>query len=99
VVEVANSFLLTARISEHSKVVLYSLSSKNTTRYPTWLPSIQAAYHAHAVWLREIHINEIPVITSDTSEKGKKRDWLTLLVRETLGARLYLLYGAIVNES
>jgi hypothetical protein len=35
----------------------------------------------------------------NTSEKGKKSDWLTLLLRETLGARSYLLHRAFVNES
>ena len=99
VIEVSSSHLFTARVSEGSKVVLFS---QNTVGRPTWLPSVQEAHQADTVRLREIHINGTPMIAPVSQKntiKGKKRDWLTLLVRETLGEILSLLYGAIANAT
>lgn len=49
--------------------------------------------------LREIDVDRAPIIASvceKLPEKVKQRDWLPLLLRESLGARL-LLYVAIVD--
>ncbi len=90
VVEASTSLLLTAQISEGSKVMIYPLSAQNATGRPTWLPSLQAAAHADTVQLCEIDINGAPLIiptsrSQKISEKGKQRNWVTLIVRESLG--------------
>ena len=90
VVEATASLLLTARILDGSRVVVYSLSAQSTTKRLTWLPSLQGAQHAGIVQLREIDNNGIPLIVPNSglkkiSDNGKQRNWLTLLVRESLG--------------
>jgi hypothetical protein len=58
---------------------------------PTWLPSLQEAHHADIVRLCEIDVNRVPVMASVSEklpQKVKQRDWLRLLLRESLGARL-----------
>lgn len=90
VVEATASLLLTARILDGSKVVIYSLSAQSATKRLTWLPSLQGAQHANLVQLREIDTNGAPLIVPNSgsqkiSDKGMQRDWLTLLVRESLG--------------
>jgi AAA family ATPase len=90
VVEATTTLLLTARISEGSKVVIYPLSAQNATKRSRWLPSLQAAQHADTVQLREIDANGAPPIlpisgSQKISDKGKQRNWLTLLIRESLG--------------
>lgn len=89
-VEATATLLLTARISEGSKVVIYPLSTPSATKRLAWLPSLQAAQHASFVQLREIDANGAPLIMPNSgaqkiSDKGKQRNWLTLLVRESLG--------------
>jgi len=90
VVVATATLLLTARISEGSKVVIYPLSTQIATKRLAWLPSLQAAQHASFVQLREIDANGAPLIVPNSgaqkiSDKGKQRNWLTLLVRESLG--------------
>ncbi|KAH9015299.1 AAA family ATPase [Lactarius hengduanensis] len=102
VVEAAITLLLTSRILEGSSVVIYPLGAQNTTKRPTWLPSLQAVQHADTVQLCEIDTNGAPLITpisgSQTlSNKGKQRNWLTLLVRESLVAVKYVLSTQIVR--
>lgn len=91
VLELATTLLLTAHLSENSKAIIFPLSSIHATTRPTWLPSLQEAHHADTVRLCEIDVNSAPIMTSVSeklSEKVKQRDWLRLLVRESLGARL-----------
>ena len=77
VIFVSSSSLLTAGISEGSKVYVSPL---NATK-----PPLRNALKAHTIHLKEIN----PVENSDTkpsdTAKGKRRDWLSLMVRETLG--------------
>jgi hypothetical protein len=96
VVELATTLLLTARISEGSKAVIFHLSSINAATRPAWLPSLKEVHHADTVRLCKIDINGAPVIASlspKTSEKVKQRDWLRLLLRESLGARSLVVCG------
>ena len=84
------TLLLTARISEGSKIVIHSLNAQSVIKRFTWLPSLQGAQHASIVQLREIDNNGLPLIMPNsgsrkTPDKGKQRNWLTLLVRESLG--------------
>jgi hypothetical protein len=91
VAELATTLLLTAHLSGGSKAVIFPLSSIHATTSPTWLPSLQEAHHADTVQLCEIDVNRAPIVTSVSeklSEKAKQRDWLRLLLRESLGARL-----------
>ncbi|KAI9452786.1 AAA family ATPase [Lactarius psammicola] len=104
VVEAATTLLLTARISEGSRVVIYPLSAQNATKRFTWLPSLQAAQHAVTMQLCEIDSNGAPLITPisgsqkiSDKDKGKQRNWLTLLVRESLVAVKYVLSTQIVR--
>ncbi|KAH8984441.1 AAA family ATPase [Lactarius akahatsu] len=102
VVEAAITLLLTSRILEGSSIVIYPLGAQNTTKRPTWLPSLRAVQHADTVQLCEIDTNGAPLITpisgSQTlSDKGKQRNWLTLLVRESLVAVKYVLSTQIVR--
>lgn len=86
--ELAATLLLTAHISEGSRAAIFPLSSIHAKSLPAWLPSLQAADHAATVRLCKIDINGAPVIASTsqkTSEKVKQRDWLRLLLRESLG--------------
>ena len=93
VVEATITLLLTARISEGSQVVIFPLSAQNAIDRSMWLPSLQAAQHADTVQLREIDTNGAPLIrpisgSQKISDKGKQRNWLTLLVRESMGTYL-----------
>ncbi|KAH9016927.1 P-loop containing nucleoside triphosphate hydrolase protein [Lactarius pseudohatsudake] len=102
VVEAAITLLLTSRILEGSSVVIYPLGAQNTTKRPTWLPSLQAVQHADTVQLCEIDTNGAPLITPISGSqtllnKGKQRNWLTLLVRESLVAVKYVLSTQIVR--
>jgi AAA family ATPase len=102
VVELATTLLLTARISEGSKAVIFHLGSINVATRPAWLPSIKEAHHADTVRLCKIDINGAPVITSlspKSSEKAKQGDWLRLLLRESLGARPLVVCGYCQHSS
>ena len=89
VVELAATLLLTAHIPEGTKGVIFPLNLLNTTSRPTWLSSLQEPHHMGAMRLCEIDINGAPVIATvaqKASEMVKQRDWLRLLLRESLGA-------------
>jgi hypothetical protein len=59
------------------------------------LPSLQEAHHADTVRLCEIDVNREPIasVSQKLFEKVKQRDWLRLLLREILGARLPVVCG------
>ncbi|KAN0128871.1 P-loop containing nucleoside triphosphate hydrolase protein, partial [Lactarius tabidus] len=102
VVEATASLLLTARILDGTKVVIHSLSAQSATKRLAWLPSLQGAQHANIVQLREIDTNGAPLIVPNSgsqkiSDKAKQRNWLTLLVRESLVAIKYVLSTQIVR--
>lgn len=94
--ELAPTFLLAAHIHEGSKAFIFPLKSLDATNRPTWLSSLQQAHYADVVRLYEIDPSGAPVIptvSQKASEKVKPRDWLNLLLRESLGTRLPLAYG------
>lgn len=65
---------------------------------PTWLPSLHEAHYADTVRLCEIDVNRAPIMTSvsqELSEKAKQRDWLRLLLRESLGAKLPVVLSTL----
>ena len=93
----ASTFLLPTHIPEGSKAIIFPLNSLNSASRPTWLSSLREAQPADAVRLCEIDISGgAPVsatVSQKASEKVKQRDWLTLLLRESLGATLSLASG------
>ncbi|KAN0118673.1 AAA ATPase [Russula decolorans] len=100
VAELATTLLLTAHLSEGSKAVIFPLISIHATTRPTWLPSLHEAHHADTVRLCEIDVNRAPIMTSVSeklSEKVKQRDWLRLLLRESLVDLKYVLSTQVVQ--
>ena len=97
VVALSSTFLLTAHIPEGSKAFIFPLNLLNSASRPTWLSSLREAQRADSVRLCEIDISSgAPVsatVSQNASKKAKQRDWLTLLLRESLGATLPLASG------
>ncbi|OCH87928.1 AAA family ATPase [Obba rivulosa] len=88
----SSPLLLTAQVPDGSRVRIFPLS---TARPPPGLPSLRQAQEAHLVRLREVPLPDaeraIPGSSSSVeSGKGKRRDWLTLSVREALVDLKYL---------
>lgn len=81
-ISVSQALLSTARLEEGSKVRIHSLSSK----VPQWLPPLHRSQEARTIHLREIS-NDSSRLADKVADaaKGKDRDWLPLLLRETLG--------------
>ncbi|KAI0369393.1 AAA family ATPase [Pilatotrama ljubarskyi] len=81
--------LLTARVTPGTKVNLFSLDAP---KLPRGVPSLRDAELAHTICLKEISDQQRTAISSASSSsskspdsgKGKRRDWLTLLIRESL---------------
>ncbi|KAI0823937.1 AAA family ATPase [Trametes gibbosa] len=81
--------LLTARVTPGAKVNLFSLDAP---KLPPGVPSLRQAELAHAVRVRELFDGKGAAISSGSasssknpdSGKGKRKDWLTLLIRESL---------------
>lgn len=70
------------------------MPSTGSLKSPLGLPSLRQVKEAGTVSLTEISRNlPQPLSSSDSHTKGKRRDWLTLLVRESLG--VYLFYYPI----
>ncbi|OBZ71344.1 ATPase family gene 2 protein [Grifola frondosa] len=81
---VSPSLLLTARVSEGVKVRIFPL---NIAQTPAGLPSLRRAQDARTVRLKEVsstRVSKSRLSSAADSDKGKRRDWLTLLIRESL---------------
>lgn len=87
------SLLLTAHLTPGAKAQLFPLASG---RPPKHIPSLKNARAAHTIRMREVLPEPSPTLTDPRSKAhssaqaqsaatAKRRDWLTLLVRETLG--------------
>ncbi|KAH9948308.1 AAA family ATPase [Amylocystis lapponica] len=90
---VSSSLILTAKLHEGAKV---QVSPLNTAKPVPGLPFLQRACEARSVHLKEIlkeapptRIPSAPSKTPDTG-KGRRRDWLSLLLKETLVDLKYL---------
>ncbi|KZV62336.1 AAA family ATPase [Peniophora sp. CONT] len=83
-VETAPSLLLTAHVQENARVHVVPLTTKSTL---PWLPTSKDVPVAESLKLHEVD-DKGEIVTSKKSvgkaDKGKGRDWLTLLVREAL---------------
>ncbi|KAI0927661.1 hypothetical protein AcV5_008138 [Taiwanofungus camphoratus] len=88
---VSSSLLLTAQLSEGAKAEIFLL---NDIGLPPCVPSLRRARAARTVRVKDVSQNSIPRLRSvaNTPErnKGKQRDWLTLLIREALVDLKYL---------
>ncbi|KAI0783501.1 AAA family ATPase [Abortiporus biennis] len=76
--------LLTAHLNEGDKVQIVPL---NLSKLPPGFPSLKNAQEARTVHLKETNASSrLSSATSKASEgdKGKRRDWLPLLIREAL---------------
>ncbi|KAI0775577.1 AAA family ATPase [Trametes elegans] len=81
--------LLTARVSPGAKVNLFSLDAP---KLPPGVPSLRQAELAHTIHVKEVFDKKHSAISSASPSssksqdvgKGKRRDWLTLLIRESL---------------
>lgn len=76
----SNALLLTAHLKEGAKIQLHAL---NQSKLPAGLPSLRQVQEARTVRVRELNAGLNKKISS--AEKGKRRDWLPLLIREALG--------------
>ncbi|KAI0055886.1 AAA family ATPase [Artomyces pyxidatus] len=89
VAQVASSLLHTARVKEGVQVRLYALSGNQSQTAAAWLPPMREAFEAGDVRLREVDLAGLPISAPSQKakrDKGKRRDWLPLLVRETLAS-------------
>ncbi|KAI0317871.1 AAA family ATPase [Amylostereum chailletii] len=94
--QVAPSLLLTARLEESGKLQLSPLGVQSAA---PWLPSSAKLYEANSLKLREVDAQGRPTSppTSVKNDKGKRRDWLSLLVRESLIDLKYISSTQIVQ--
>jgi AAA family ATPase len=79
---VPNSLLLTARLTTGQKVQIFPLLDKRSSTSPSVPPSLRDIQEAGTIQLKEI--SSIPLASSSAPE-SKQRDWLRLLLRESLG--------------
>ncbi|CAL1713789.1 unnamed protein product [Somion occarium] len=89
---VSSPHLLTARLAQGERVQLFQL---NTAKSLPGLPSLRQAQEARTVHLKELsrtdeRLDRSGASSSAHSDKGKRRDWLPLLIREALVNLKYL---------
>ncbi|EGN94544.1 hypothetical protein SERLA73DRAFT_77916 [Serpula lacrymans var. lacrymans S7.3] len=83
---VSSSILLTAGLVEGTKVQIFPLTGKVSSKVPLGLPSLRDIREAGTIRFREISRSTSPSLNPTiTRKKGKRRDWLSLLLREHLG--------------
>ncbi|KAI0671254.1 AAA family ATPase [Trametes maxima] len=86
---VSTPLLLTARVTPGVKVNLFSLDAP---KLPSGVPSLRHAELAQTIRVKEVFGEKRVAISSASTSspksphtgKGKRRDWLTLLIRESL---------------
>ncbi|KAG6375937.1 P-loop containing nucleoside triphosphate hydrolase protein [Boletus reticuloceps] len=91
------SLFLTARLEEGSLVKVFPLHGKPTNKGNSFLPSLRDAQEAGYIRLREILKGQTKKAQADTHESGKRRDWLTLLLREHLVGLKFITSSQVVE--
>lgn len=84
--------MLTARLQDGSDACITALHDKT---FPLWLSSSQIIPATETVKLREVDSRGAPIQpmkVQTKAEKGKGRDWLSLLLREALGMSLLRVF-------
>ncbi|KAG5728058.1 ATPase family gene 2 protein [Termitomyces sp. T112] len=90
---VPTSLRLTARLQAGEQVQIYALSSATSPKLPPGLPSLKNLQEAGTICLREISSPPKSV----TNETSIKRDWLNLLLRESLVDLKYITCTQILE--
>ena len=83
---VPTTHILTARLTLGQKVQIFPLPHKSSSTSLSGLPSLRDIQEAGTIRLKEI--SSITVASPNPPE-GKQRDWLRLLLRESLGLLLH----------
>jgi len=96
VIQVAPSTLLTVQVAEGGSVQLYPLTSPPSQKQAMWVKSLRQATVASSIQLEEVDFygNVMAPLDTAKKDKGKRRDWLTLLARESLGLARTILCRA-----
>ncbi|KAG1814126.1 P-loop containing nucleoside triphosphate hydrolase protein [Suillus variegatus] len=98
VILISSSLFLTARLKEGAAVQVFDVSDQGAGRPPLGLPTIRDVQEAGTICLREISIRTRTMQNmADSQGKGKRRDWLTLLLREYLISLKYILSTQIIE--
>lgn len=80
------ALLLTAGLEVGQQAVIHPLSGLAAVKLPLGLPSLRHAREAGTIRLREIPVQGKALLSSASkSHENKPRDWLDLLLRESLG--------------
>ncbi|KAF8838488.1 AAA-domain-containing protein [Paxillus ammoniavirescens] len=97
----SSSLSLTACVTEGNQVQIFPLPGKALNKATPFLPSLHDAREARHIRLREISRSSSTVIPSRASSDGrdnaKRRDWLTLLLREHLIGLKFLTPSQILE--
>ncbi|KAK7689982.1 hypothetical protein QCA50_006623 [Cerrena zonata] len=83
---ISPSHQLTAGLLKSDRAQIFTLNSGKTS---SGLPTLRQAQEARTVQLKEVSITESPsshpeANATQSQDKGKRRDWLPLLIREAL---------------
>ncbi|KAG2114263.1 P-loop containing nucleoside triphosphate hydrolase protein [Suillus discolor] len=98
VILISSSLFLTARLKEGATVQVFDVSDQGAGRPPSGLPTMRDVQEAGTICLREISIRTRTMQNlADSQGKGKRRDWLTLLLREYLISLKYILSTQIIE--
>ncbi|GLB45448.1 putative AAA domain (dynein-related subfamily) [Lyophyllum shimeji] len=92
---IPTSLRLTARVEAGDQVQIFPLSGTNVPKPPPGLPSLRHLQEAGTIRLREILAPSSPAISHPP--ENKQRDWLSLLLRESLVALKYITCAQIVE--
>ncbi|KAF8073388.1 P-loop containing nucleoside triphosphate hydrolase protein [Lyophyllum atratum] len=92
---IPTSLRLTARLEAGDKVQIFPLSGIIVPKPPPGLPSLRNLQEAGIIRLKEIR-SPVPLLTSHTPE-NKQRDWLSLLLRESLVDLKYITSAQILE--
>ncbi|KAI0072999.1 AAA family ATPase [Panus rudis PR-1116 ss-1] len=85
---ISHPMFLTARLAEGDKIKIVQI---NQTKSPPGFPTLRQTQEARIIQVREIsNPSTTQSKPSSTPDKGKRRDWLPLLIRESLVNLRYL---------
>ncbi|KAH7927650.1 AAA-domain-containing protein [Leucogyrophana mollusca] len=94
---VSSSLLLTARLAEGTRVQIFPLSSKAASKPPLGLPLLRDIQEASSIRFRELSRSSTKTQYTGAQGKGKRQDWLTLLLREHIVNLKYLVSAQIIE--
>jgi AAA family ATPase len=85
-IQVSRSALLTARLADDAKANIVVLSEGGSSKSSLGLPRLKEIKEARTILLKEVSGSAPPLsVPPNAHESGKRRDWLALLLRESLG--------------